>query len=118
MTQEPEELGFELPAAAKSSRAVVLVVLSVLILGAFTFGYLQHRKARGDTPLVSAGTQVPRVEVMTAATLTTDRALVLPGVVRALEETKIYPRTSGYVKRWLADIGDKIKDGQLLVQIE
>ncbi|MDB4959578.1 MAG: family efflux transporter [Myxococcales bacterium] len=118
MTQEPEDLGFELPAPATSSRTRVLVVLVVLIAGAFAFGYFQHRKARGDTPVIAAGIGVSRVEVTKPASLTTDRALALPGVVRALEETKIYPRTSGYVKRWLADIGDKVKQGQLLIEIE
>jgi membrane fusion protein (multidrug efflux system) len=118
MTQEPEDLGFELPGAAKSSRARVLFVLVVLVAGAFAFGYFQHRKARGETPVIAAGAGTLRVEVTKAIALTSDHALALPGVVRALEETKIYPRTSGYVRRWLADIGDKVKEGQLLLEIE
>jgi membrane fusion protein (multidrug efflux system) len=118
MTQEPEDLGFELPPAANSSRARVLIVLAVIVAGAFAFGYFQHRKARGETPIVVAGVAAPRVEVVKANQLSSDRALALPGIARPLEEAKIYPRTSGYVRRWLADIGDKVKAGQLLVEID
>jgi membrane fusion protein (multidrug efflux system) len=48
----------------------------------------------------------------------TDRALTLPGTVRALEQTRIYPRVTGYVRRWLVDIGDKVTAGQLLAEID
>src|SRR4051812_22816165 len=112
MSNPPEDLGFELPPAANSSRTVVLAVLIVLAGGAFAFGWFQHRKASGDTPIIVAGAGAPRVEVIKANTLTSDRALALPGIVRPLEETKVYPRTSGYVRRWLADIGDQVKEGQ------
>jgi len=43
---------------------------------------------------------------------------VLPGSVRALEETVIYPRSSGYVRKWHFDIGDKVKEGDLLAEID
>ena len=44
--------------------------------------------------------------------------LVLPGNVQANYEAPIYARTSGYLKRWLVDIGTKVKAGQLLGEIE
>jgi membrane fusion protein, multidrug efflux system len=47
-----------------------------------------------------------------------DRALELPGTVRALEETKVWPRVTGYVRAWHADIGDKVTAGQLLAEID
>lgn len=112
-----DDLGFELPPPTKTSRGSVLVVLVLLVGGAFAFGYLQHRKAHGD-PAVHVEAGVPAVQVVQSTALTSDRALALPGVVRALEETKIYARTSGYVRKWLVDLGDKVKEGQLLVEIE
>lgn len=114
---ENEDLGFDLPPPAKSSRARVIAVIGVIVAAAFAFGWFQHHKARGGTPTVREA-QVPRVEVMQAKTLETDRALSMPGVVRPLEEAKIFPRTSGYVRRWLVDIGDKVKEGQLLAEID
>jgi RND family efflux transporter MFP subunit len=44
--------------------------------------------------------------------------LVLPGNVQANYEAPIYARTSGYLKRWVVDIGTKVKAGQLLGEIE
>ncbi len=44
--------------------------------------------------------------------------LILPGNIQANYEAPIYARTSGYLKRWLVDIGTPVKAGQLLAQIE
>ena len=44
--------------------------------------------------------------------------LVLPGNIQANYEAPIYARTSGYLKRWLVDIGTPVKAGQLLAEIE
>jgi len=44
--------------------------------------------------------------------------LVLPGSVQANIDAPIYARTSGYLKRWLVDIGARVKAGQLLAEID
>jgi len=44
--------------------------------------------------------------------------LVLPGTVQANIDAPIYARTSGYLKRWLVDIGTRVKAGQLLAVID
>jgi RND family efflux transporter MFP subunit len=44
--------------------------------------------------------------------------LILPGNLQANYEAPIYARTSGYLKRWLVDIGTPVKAGQLLGEIE
>jgi RND family efflux transporter MFP subunit len=44
--------------------------------------------------------------------------LILPGNLQANYEAPIYARTSGYLKRWLVDIGAPVKAGQLLGEIE
>jgi len=44
--------------------------------------------------------------------------LILPGNLQANYEAPIYARTSGYLKRWLVDIGTPVKSGQLLGEIE
>jgi membrane fusion protein (multidrug efflux system) len=43
---------------------------------------------------------------------------VLPGTVEPLEQTVIYGRSQGYVKRWLVDLGAKVKEGELLAEID
>ena len=122
-TQPGHELGFDLPAPASISRtrAVVLALVALGVLGgAFAIGYLPRRAAReslaGET--LAAGSALVRVEVVTPKVETSDRALLLPGSVQPLEETTIYARASGYVRRWYADIGDKVKDGQVLAELD
>ncbi|WP_263416221.1 efflux RND transporter periplasmic adaptor subunit [Terriglobus albidus] len=44
--------------------------------------------------------------------------LVLPGNAQAYTDTPIYARTGGYLRKWYADIGQHVKQGQLLAQIE
>lgn len=118
MSTEPDELGFNLPPPAKASRVMVLVAIAVVVGGAFAFGYLRQRKAHGETPVATAKADAPRVEVMKPVVLSSDRALALPGTVRALEETKIYARVTGYVRSWKVDLGDKVTAGQLLAEID
>jgi RND family efflux transporter MFP subunit len=115
-----EELGFELPPPAQSGLPKVIALLVLLIGGAFAFGYLRHSKAaEGETPMsLTASTGAVHVEVIKPTVLSSDQALALPGTVKPLEEAKIYSRSSGYVRRWLVDIGDKVKEGQLLAEID
>jgi len=50
--------------------------------------------------------------------LTGSSDLILPGNLQANYEAPIYARTSGYLKRWLVDIGTPVRAGQLLGEIE
>ena len=44
--------------------------------------------------------------------------LILPGNIEANRSTSIYARVDGYLKKWYVDIGDKVKEGQILADIE
>ena len=115
---EPEDLGFALPPPSRMSRATVIVVLAIILGGGFAFGWTQRNKAAEQVPLPAAAGAPTRVDVVVPSVVQTDQALSLPGTVRALEQTKIYPRITGYVRRWLVDIGDKVTAGQLLAEID
>jgi RND family efflux transporter MFP subunit len=60
----------------------------------------------------------PPVDVVTARQALRGQDLVLPGQTAAWFETTIYARVSGYVAKWLVDIGDHVKKGQVLATIE
>lgn len=114
---KPDDLGFELPAAGKGSKVGIIVVIAVLAGGAFTFRYLRNQNAHAESIHVRADA-IAKVDVIKPNTLTSASELALPGITKALEETKIYPRTTGYVRKWFVDIGDKVKEGQLLAEID
>jgi RND family efflux transporter MFP subunit len=42
----------------------------------------------------------------------------LPGSIQAIQEAPIYSRVDGYLKRRLVDIGDRVKSGQVLAEID
>src|SRR6202790_3421979 len=60
----------------------------------------------------------PPVDVVTARPASVGQSLVLPGQTAAWFETTIYARVNGYVAKWLVDIGDHVKKGQVLATIE
>jgi membrane fusion protein, multidrug efflux system len=117
------ELGFDLPPPASVSRGrvAVIAIVGVLVVGAaFFFGYLprRHDQAALSEATVAAGKAQLRVDVVTPKIGSSDRALLLPGSVQPLQETVIYARASGYVRKWYVDIGDKVTEGQLLAEVE
>jgi RND family efflux transporter MFP subunit len=42
----------------------------------------------------------------------------LPGNTQAFNDTPIYARSNGYLKRWYVDIGARVRQGQLLAEID
>jgi len=61
---------------------------------------------------------LPVVMYVTAKRGNAKADIVLPASLYAMQEATIYARTNGYLKRWLVDIGDQVKAGQLLAEIE
>jgi RND family efflux transporter MFP subunit len=61
---------------------------------------------------------VPIVAVIHATPLNADSGLVLPGSLEAYVESPIYARTNGYLAKWYQDIGSRVKQGQLLADID
>ncbi|USQ95434.1 efflux RND transporter periplasmic adaptor subunit [Caulobacter sp. RL271] len=44
--------------------------------------------------------------------------LVLPGRLQAWNEAPVFARTDGYLRRWYVDIGQPVKTGQVLAEID
>lgn len=58
------------------------------------------------------------VNLISPQLTTNDSKLDLPGRLEAYSKAPLYSRVSGYLKSWKADIGDHVKAGQLLAEIE
>jgi RND family efflux transporter MFP subunit len=72
------------------------------------------RAAQAD---VSAG-QAPLVVYVVAERGKGKHDLTLPAGIRAFQEATLYARTNGYLKRWHVDMGDRVRAGQVLAEIE
>ena len=103
-------------ALRRLKRVGLCVLLAAIIIAAWgIFSRVQTRAALKQDAQNSA---VPTVIVTTAKHTEGGDELVLPGDVQAFADAPIYARTSGYVKRWYADIGKHVKAGELLAEIE
>ena len=60
---------------------------------------------------------VATVRVADVRTVAGERAVRLPASTTAFAAANIFARASGYIDRRNVDIGDHVKEGQLLVQI-
>ena len=92
---------------------VLLILLSVLLIVSSwrIWVFLQLRQ----TTRLNAIRTVTTIEVKSAPTV---ERLTLPGRLQAWHQTPIYARTNGYIKQWYVDIGDRVKKGDLLAEIE
>lgn len=119
----PGELGFELPPPAVVSRTRIVAIGAIILLclvAVFAAAYLPRRRARQalEEGVRASESAAPRVEVVTPQVVSGSRSLALPGSVQPLEETTLYPRANGYVRKWLVDMGDKVTEGQVLAEID
>jgi multidrug efflux pump subunit AcrA (membrane-fusion protein) len=61
---------------------------------------------------------LPMVSVARVRRAAATSELTLPGNITPVTEAYIYARASGYVRRRYIDIGDRVREGQLLAEIE
>lgn len=121
-THDHEAIG-ELPRAPEPSGRMLagLGTALVLVLGcAFAAGLLPRirKSAALDAETTRLATRKPPVQVTVPKVRPPTNEISLPGTVQPLMDTVIYARTSGYLERWLVDIGDHVKTGQLLAVID
>ena len=94
------------------------VIVLVLVIGAsvYVFGVRPRLQSAAELTAVAVGK--PRVDVTVARRANAVDNLLLPGTLQAFVDTAIRARTNGYIAKWLADIGDRVKAGQTLAIIE
>src|SRR5438477_11609519 len=91
-----------------------VTVLAFLV----TIGVWRRVQERGQEKAFTRQATQLEVNVVNAQRDRKPKELTLPGTFQAFKQTTIYPRSNGYVKSWKADIGDEVKEGQLLAEIE
>src|SRR5256712_6373671 len=104
----------------KSRTAWSLLIGLVLLVAMLAIGVAP--RLRQSAELVAAAT-APDVGVVPVSVVAPRRAdgptdLILPSNIQAIEETAIYARTNGYVRERYVDIGDRVKAGTALAQID
>jgi RND family efflux transporter MFP subunit len=94
--------------------------LGVAIVIAFLGGYipLAKRKALIAGEALERQEALPRVRVVQLGRAPRASEMELPGNIQAITEAPILARANGYIKRRMADIGDRVAADQPLIEIE
>jgi RND family efflux transporter MFP subunit len=105
------------PSKSRGGGTVVAALLALAALGGFVVYRALHRN---DALRESAGqeAQVPVVRVETVKRSSPENRLTLPGTALADQQTSMYARINGYLKSFAVDIGDAVKKGQLVAEID
>lgn len=120
---KPVSLETELRTHSRASTRPLLTffaILALLVLAAIAAGIpARLRRDRTlQTSLAATREQLPIVNVTAVRQAPTSSALELPGDLQALIESPIFARADGYLAKRLVDIGDRVKKGQVLAELE
>lgn len=101
----------------RRTRSIIVVVALLLLVGAARTLYQRH--ANGNTLKKVAAEQSTQYVLTTTPSLPQKgQTLTLPGTLQGHVQASIAARVSGYLKRWTHDIGSRVKQGELLAEIE
>jgi RND family efflux transporter MFP subunit len=118
LTNQIETANTQISPSFAGGRGLFAVLATTTVLAAL-FLIATTARWRANAALESgARDHRPVVSVVSPQSANGSADLVLPGITEAIQETAIYARTNGYVRRLLVDIGAKVKAGQLLADIE
>jgi RND family efflux transporter MFP subunit len=99
----------------------LLIGLCVIVVLLGTLIYLGIRDRAMARVVLGRNTEqaaLPTVTVIHPAPNFTSQEIVLPGNTQAFIDTPVYARTNGYLNHWYVDIGARVKQGQLLADID
>jgi len=108
----------------KTSPGMIAGILIVILLVAASLGIGIHTgirtrvEATGSLTRDTQQSSTPLVSVEHPKSIAPSQELVLPGSAQAFVSAPIYARTNGYLKKWYVDIGEHVKTGQLLAEID
>jgi RND family efflux transporter MFP subunit len=102
------------------SLVLIALLLAVVIVVGFFVGYLprQRREAVLAAESKVTGTTLPRVMVSRVVRSEGTSLLILPGNIQAVAEAPILARATGYIRKRYVDIGDRVKAGQVVADVE
>ena len=108
-----------LPVKRSNGRLILGIVVLLALAGALGFGFWQHYRVHAE--VIATADQrrdfVPAVRTDTIHASEAVRSATWPGTTEAFAQANLYARASGYISKRTVDIGDRVKSGDLLVEI-
>ncbi len=108
------------PPSRRRSKARLFGLGALLLLGGgLAFGAFRYYEQRQQTLAETEQRQnfVPSVRTATIKPAAATVSITLPGTTAAFATANIFARATGYIEKRYVDIGDHVKQGQLLAEI-
>ena len=103
----------------RSSRLWLVGICMAVVAGGVVFNGVRVRaKGEQDLAVWTKEQAIPSVALIAPQNGGRKQEFVLPGDIQAFSTAPIYARASGYVTAWHKDIGDKVKKGDVLAEID
>ena len=102
----------------KPRLGVLLLVVLILFGVGLAAGLLPRSKQRAVVAAETRELALQSVFVTNPAPAKAGATLVLSAELRPLMEVVIYARATGYVHRWMVDLGARVESGQLLAELD
>jgi RND family efflux transporter MFP subunit len=106
------------PPTASRGLKLAGLILALIASGIVIAGISSRHSHDASVKAWTDQQSIPTVSIHTPAQSDQGGSLILPGRFEAYARAPIYARVSGYLKSWKADIGTRVKSGQLLAEIE
>jgi len=108
------------PQKGSSGRGLLIgaIVLTACGAAVWQFGIKPRMIAAADLRRDSGTSAIRSVIAAHPILQQAETDLLLPATVQAFRQTTLYAQTAGYLKRWTGDLGDSVKEGQLLAEID
>jgi RND family efflux transporter MFP subunit len=97
--------------------ALIIGVITLLLL-LFLWGWIPRLHNWQKIEALAMQDPLPKVQIMQIVPNTKPIELILPSSAQAWHITPIWARVNGYLRRYLVDIGDVVKSGDLLAEID
>lgn len=123
-TETDQEVRAKQPRQRRGGSAIkwliALALLGAFAAAVFFLGWLpRHTQTQEiNKEATDRSGSVPRLEAVRVKRAPTSSELIIPGTTIPYTEANIYARASGYVTKRLVDIGDHVRQGQLLARID
>ena len=111
------------PAPVRRRSLIIAAIIVVVVLAVFLLiGVLPRRnrnqKLQQQAQQTARNDSVPAVTVVKVGAGDSVAEFSLPGNVQAQREAAVYARATGYVRRFLVDIGQRVHTGQVLAVLD
>jgi RND family efflux transporter MFP subunit len=109
-----------LPKPRPNSRLswIVLGIVAVILLAAVLWGILLRSADEHQLVQTTQANAALTVNITHPSVTGSQSEIALPGNTQAFDDTPIYARTNGYLKQFFVDIGQHVKQGELMAIIE